>query len=91
MLDDVKIVCRRCGMTEFLAPEKRKPKDDLCLDCRRKPAKTINYGLGKSCRPWHGEFDVEDNPMLNGVLFMPGERVCKHRDCCEISHIVGAG
>ena len=68
--------------------DKRKRSDSLCADCRRKPAKSIGYGFGKSCLPWSGEFDPEDNPMLNGKLYLPGQRVCRHRDCCEPTHIV---
>ena len=68
--------------------DKRKRSDRLCKDCRVKPAKSIGYGLAKSCLPWSGEFDPEDNPMLNGVLYLPGKRVCNHRDCVEISHII---
>jgi len=87
MLDEQKLTCRRCGFTEFVPADKRRRKDELCADCRRRPAKTINYGLAKSCIPWSGEFDQDDNPIEWGHLFMPGNRVCGHRDCCEPSHV----
>ncbi len=68
--------------------DKRKRSDRLCRDCRVKPAKSIGYGLAKSCLPYAGPFDAEDNPMSNGLLYLPGKRVCNHRDCVEISHII---
>lgn len=68
--------------------DKRKRSDSLCADCRRKPAKSIGYGLSKSCLPWSGEFDLEDNPTVAGVLYLKGQRVCGHKDCVEISHII---
>jgi hypothetical protein len=27
--------------------------------------------------------------VVNGVLFMPGDRVCGHSDCVAVGHIVG--
>jgi hypothetical protein len=60
-----------------------------CQSCRRKnPERRIDYGFSKPCKPWLGDFDLEDNPMRYGQLYKPGERVCKHRDCVEDSHIV---
>ncbi len=87
-MDEQKLTCVRCGMVSFVAPDKRKRKDELCSSCRARPAKTISYGLDRPCRPWGGAFDVEDNPLLNGHLAFPGVRVCGHRDCCELTHIV---
>jgi hypothetical protein len=88
MLEEQKLVCKRCGFTEFVPADKRKRKDELCVDCRRRPAKTINYGLDKSCKPHQGQFDMNDNPVEWGHLFLPGKRVCGHRDCVELSHII---
>ncbi len=88
MLEEQLIICRRCGFQEFVAPDKRKRADQLCRDCRVRPAKTINYGLEKSCIPHQGEFDSEDNPVEWGHLFMPGNRKCGHRDCIQPAHIV---
>ena len=87
MLDDQKWVCKRCGFTEFVAADRRRRVDELCGDCRARPVKSISYGFGRSCRPWGGEFDEWDNPLLLGVLFLPGVRSCGHRDCVEVSHI----
>lgn len=86
--DEQKLVCKRCGFTEFVAADKRKRKDSLCTDCRRRPARTINYGQGKPCIPHHGVFDQDDNPIEYGRLYLPGKRVCGHRDCIQIAHIV---
>jgi hypothetical protein len=88
MLEEQKLTCTRCGFTEFVPADKRKRKDQLCADCRRRPAKTINYGLEKSCKPHQGNFDLEDNPIEWGDLYLPGKRVCGHRDCVETSHII---
>jgi hypothetical protein len=87
MLDEQKLICKRCGFTEFVAADKRKRPDSLCADCRRKPAKSINYGLAKNCVPHRGDFDEDDNPIAWGHLVLPGKRVCKHSDCIEPSHI----
>jgi hypothetical protein len=37
--------------------------------------------------PWRGDFDLEDNPMVNGHLLLPGVRLCEHRDCVNPHHI----
>lgn len=87
MLEEQRLICKRCGFTEFVAADKRKRADSLCADCRRRPARSINYGLGKPCKPWHGLFDDWDNPVLDGHLVLPGGRVCGHRDCVEVSHV----
>jgi hypothetical protein len=88
MLEEQKLTCARCGFTEFVPADKRKRKDKLCGDCRRRPAKSINYGRSKSCKPHHGEFDLEDNPIQLGELLLPGKRVCGHSDCVETTHIL---
>ena len=87
MLEEQRIICKRCGFTEFVAPDKRRREDRLCADCRARPRKTINYGLSKPCIPHQGEFDSEDNPVEFGHLFMPCKRVCKHSDCVEPTHV----
>ncbi len=87
MLEEQLVICRRCGFQQFVAADKRKRADSLCADCRRRPARTINYGLDKPCKPHLGEFDYEDNPMECGFHLLPGKRVCGHSDCVEVSHI----
>jgi hypothetical protein len=78
-------LCARCGVAWY--NPKRKRQDSLCADCRARPAKTIKYG-DERCIPWQGDFTVEDQPLLHGQLFLPGERVCKHQDCCNPLHLV---
>jgi hypothetical protein len=68
----------------------RRVKSQLyCQTCRRKETK-IDYGHSKPCIPWRGEFDNDDNPLKGGKLFMPGARICNHRDCVEPSHLEAA-
>lgn len=86
--DEQRLICKRCGFTEFVAADKRKRKDSLCVDCRRKPARSINYGQEKSCKPWNGEFTDWDEPLEHGRLYLPGKRICGHRDCVEVTHII---
>lgn len=88
MLDDQKWVCKRCGFTEFVAADRRRHGSGLCVDCRVRPARRISYGLSEPCLPWFGEFDEFDNPLLFGVLVLPGVRVCGHRDCVEPLHVL---
>lgn len=88
MLEEQRIICKRCGFTEFVAPDKRRRDDRLCSDCRARPRRSIDYGFDKPCKPWRGDFDELDNPIEDGHFVMPGKRVCKHSDCCEITHIV---
>lgn len=88
-MDDLKWVCKRCGFTVWYEVGQRQRVDVLCRDCRAVPVRSISYGFGRACRPWFGDFDEFDNPVVGGVLFLPGERVCGHRDCVERSHVVG--
>lgn len=60
----------------------------LCRECRT-TEKSIDYGMGEPCKPWHGDFDENDNPMRLGTPYRPGPRICNHKDCIEPSHIVG--
>lgn len=77
-----RLLCLICG---FLLEERRRRNDDLCNSCRMRPAKSIKYN-DDVCIPWHGEFDYNDNPVVSGMLFMPGVRVCGHRDCVNPNH-----
>jgi hypothetical protein len=72
----------RCGI---LLDSRRKK---LCLDCGNKPQKTISYG-NEICIPHRGDFDELDQPMLNGELFLPGQRTCGHADCVNPNHCPG--
>ena len=61
--------------------------EPLCRDCCMRPAKTITGAFGK-CLPWNLDFDADDNPMLNGELYLPGERICQNRDCTNKEHVI---
>jgi len=87
-VDDNKVICERCGASWAVNQEKRHRTDLLFFSCRVKPAMVIQYG-DLRCQPWGGDFGVDDvTPILNGVEFMPGERICGHRDCCNPKHVV---
>jgi hypothetical protein len=79
--------CARCGMLLDIPEIKAWNKRLFCKDCRTRRQRKIKYG-DLLCKPWHGDFDEQDNPMLDGQLFMPGVRICLHKDCCNIDHIV---
>ena len=87
-MDDNKVICERCGSSWAVNQEKRHRTDLLCFSCRVKPAMVIQYG-DLRCQPWGGDFAADDvTPILNGVEFMPGERICGHLDCCNPKHVV---
>ncbi len=87
-MDDNKIICERCGSSWAVNQEKRHRTDLLCASCRAKPAIVIQYG-DLRCIPWNGSFaDDGVTPMLDGIPFLPGERICKHLDCCNPKHVM---
>ena len=47
----------------------------------------MKYGA-EECLAWGGDFDKKDNPVLDGVLYLPGVRLCSHTDCVRVDHIV---
>ena len=75
------------------AIERRKARgtyDGKCSDCRNGMANEIKYD-GKVCRPWRGEVDEDFNPIdRNLKLYLPGVRVCGHKDCVNKDHIIKA-
>jgi hypothetical protein len=75
------------------AVERRKARgtyDGKCSDCRNGMANEIKYD-GKVCRPWRGEVDEDFNPIdRNLKLYLPGVRVCGHKDCVNKDHIIKA-
>jgi hypothetical protein len=90
MREPTTATCLICDDTWLVNP-KRNNSHLYCQSCRRKnPERRIDYGHTKPCKPWLGDFDLEDNPLRNGQPHMPGERVCNHRDCVEESHIIMA-
>ena len=88
-MDSNRVECRRCGFVWVVAPDKRGRKDLLCISCRAKPQKSIQYGSLR-CIPHTGDLDSKLRPIdENGSLFMPGERVCGHSDCINPKHVGG--
>jgi hypothetical protein len=88
MLQDNQVECRRCGFKWAVNAEKRGRKDLLCVSCRVKPAKTIQYGQLR-CIPHQGSLNDDLQPIDDsGDLFMSGVRVCGHSDCVNEKHIV---
>ena len=84
--------CERCGMeVSEAAVERRKARgtyDGKCSDCRNGMATEIKYN-GTVCRPWRGEVDENLNPIdKNLKLYLPGVRICGHKDCVNKDHII---
>jgi hypothetical protein len=87
-LQDNQVECRRCGFKWAVNAEKRGRKDLLCISCRVKPAKTIQYGKLR-CTPHQGKLDADLNPIDDeGNLIFEGERICGHKDCVNETHIL---
>lgn len=81
--------CLRCGIElSELMIKKRKDKTPVCSDCLMKPTYAIKYN-NEVCRPWRGEVDEDLNPLdEQGNLYVPGIRICGHKDCVNRSHII---
>jgi hypothetical protein len=86
--------CSYCGANSLSreAIQKRKSRGSdrrICLDCSAAKKTTLAYG-DLICKPWAGDLDLDTlAPLKNGLVFMPGERLCGHKDCVEPSHILG--
>ena len=82
--------CEKCGMEETSpALERYVLRRGIvrCASCRATKRNKIHYATGV-CRPWHGNFDENDNPLDElGNLYMPGPRNCNHRDCVAPNHV----
>ena len=78
--------CYRCGF-RWEIKAKRNNLRAKCDSCKTIRKERIDYD-GEPCLAWQGEFDLEDNPMLDGELYMRGHRLCQHKDCCNVNHIV---
>lgn len=79
-------LCVRCGYQWEIAA-KRNNLNAKCDSCKATRKEKITYG-DEVCFPWSGDFDQDDRPMLKGELYLPGYRLCKHRDCTNVNHIV---
>jgi hypothetical protein len=78
--------CVRCGY-RWEITAKRNNLLAKCASCKTIKRERIEYD-DETCLAWQGDFDREDNPIMNGVLYLPGFRICQHRDCCNVNHIV---
>lgn len=84
--------CERCGIwIEESIIQKREARgviDHLCRDCKAKPTREVKYN-NEICRPWWGELDDDFNPIdKKGKLYLPGPRICGHKDCVSSKHIL---
>lgn len=91
--DTLYAVCDRCGLqftfhARYLYRDEYNP--DLCRGCKARPLDKVQFG-NDYCVPWHGDYDPEDNPLLDGALYRPGVRTCGHRDCVRPAHIQAIG
>lgn len=77
--------CPRCGIRQEIAGKRN--KQIRCDSCKATRQERITYG-SEECLAWGGEFDKNDNPILDQHLYLPGYRLCGHRDCVRIDHIV---
>lgn len=76
----------QCG-ARWEIPGKKPNLKARCESCRAVRVETIEYESG-ICIPWGGDFDLNDHPMLNGEYYLPGYRICDHRDCVNIQHVI---
>ena len=91
------ILCEQCGkIIRYDAWSRRKGRGsedwDKCFDCRATQTYKVSYRhkiLGLiTCQPWQFEVDADLNPIKDGELFRPGLRICGHKDCVNLVHIV---
>jgi hypothetical protein len=92
------IFCRQCGIIiPYDVWYKRKFRNnanwDHCRDCIATPRKTeisIHPSLGRiECVPYDGEVNELWQPInAVGDLYLPGERICGHKDCVNKNHIL---
>lgn len=86
-MEETKVVCARCGHKWTVNRPKMGRTDLLCRSCRATKQNVIEAN-GFKCLPWQGEFAADlVTPMLNGNIYLPGNRICGNRDCTNINHI----
>lgn len=83
-------VCRRV-ISKRLTRKSETPK--RCFACLAKPVVRIAYQhpvLGEIwCNPYEGNLNDDLYPVDDlGELYLPGERICGHKDCVNSNHIV---
>ena len=83
--------CERCGFEDHRAAILKRVargQGQLCGSCFAKPAKRVGY-KDDFCQAWQGLYDDDDNPITNTrQLHMPGVRVCGHKDCVRVTHVI---
>ena len=96
----IKVQCLRCGIDAFSEEAwiKRQERGhtQICVDCERfenGPVVTIVYQgleLQGACRTWHGDYDLDDNPLDRfGNRFTGDVALCGHKDCVTLTHRPG--
>ena len=84
------MICNRCGIQEngsAIIKRVQRTGEQLCASCAAKPQSRIGYGEDY-CVAWYGKHDDDDNPITSvGKLYLPGVRLCGHKDCVRVSHI----
>lgn len=93
----VMVQCTRCGIDAFSeeAWQQRliRQLSMVCVDCERYfngPVVVVSKKNAKVkgvCRSWHGDYDLEDNPLdKDGNRFAGDVALCGHRDCVTQAH-----
>jgi len=90
------LLCEQCGKIiryDNWSRRKFKGQEYLkCSDCRAVQTYKVTYRhkiLGLiTCMPWQFEVDADLNPIKDGKLFRPGLRICGHKDCVVVGHIL---
>ena len=82
--------CERCGIEVdprvILKRVSRGNTNKNCGDCNIGPTK---YLKDTACRPHQGLVDDDLNPIDDYLQpYRPGVRICGHKDCIALSHII---
>lgn len=84
-MQDNEALCPKCGFV-WVVPRKKAGEVTLCVSCKARPVKTVKYN-GEPCIPHRGKFDALDRPVVDGELYLPGDRKCGHSDCINSDHV----
>ena len=82
-----KVECARCGFA-WEIKSVRSP-EVFCWSCRSRKVQTVHGKLGK-CIPWAGRFAEDFATPIDddGLVVMPGVRLCGKSDCVSPRHVV---
>lgn len=93
---DVMVQCKRCGIDAFSeeAWQARQTRGGSlhCADCERfytGAILVVDYKkkVKGACRSWHGDYDLDDNPLdKDGNRFAGDVALCGHKDCVTQAH-----